>query len=759
MKPIACTTVVSLAVACGCLLAGVVTFTSVSAEDAYTGGWTPGSVLLDSPVEWLFLLSLSFFSVYLSLRQLSCSIRFALAAGVLLVVSFSCALARSPKPSICDLVHHAGKRVCFLGKVDGVLGNGRLIVKPVQALVPGEERLAGRVLVSVRHPNRRHSPSQESATVPPFQVGETVKVTGRVRIPAGKIYPWDFDYRSYLYRDGIFCQCQAWQCLSGKDEVPLTGNDASAFSARYYQQWQKYLQGFREHIVETHRKNIGDRQGALQSAMVIGDKSIELPASIVEKFRDTGLSHLLAASGFNLSIIAGGVYFLARLLGAAPPVRVALAIQSILAFVCLAGPSPSVVRSAIMCSLVLLLRLSYRTVNTGAALSSTLLLMLLCDPLSVMDVGMQLSYAAAAGIIYGASGKNASRRHSKVPIVSTAIDTVRVILLAQAAVLPLQIQYFWEVGVVFLLANLLVDPVVAPITICGFVTAALLLIDYQLSLSSASACALLAPVLDWLIACLDGVSSLGLTYMLAVAERLSSAQGGMIAVGPAGLLAVATYYTTLIALVVALRIKSLRAYALLLWIVGLAILLLRAPLPSTLVVMTTRFVLVIQGDDARIVGGPCLESERLIKFFAVRRLLPEKVPPQDAVHVYRVGDCCVIAGKSASQAVPLRAQYARSFSFADDALSYSAANRGDSKRGSRVQIVWLRGKGSGIKFDGTRGIYLSRCSWGKALVYFLPNENPGNPGSLAVTRLAELLGPLRKSSKVGELTGYLPNQQ
>lgn len=65
----------------------------------------------------------------------------------------------------------------------------------------------------------------------------------------------------------------------------------------------------RKGIINTHISHLGDHSGKLLASIVLGDRAVNLPSKVRDSFRACGLSHLLAASGFNLSILVGSVYF------------------------------------------------------------------------------------------------------------------------------------------------------------------------------------------------------------------------------------------------------------------------------------------------------------------------------------------------------------------------------------------------------------------------------------------------------------------
>ncbi len=129
-----------------------------------------------------------------------------------------------------------------------------------------------------------------------------------------------------------------------------------------------------------------------------------------------------------------------------------------------------------MCTVLLVIKLTKLRAQLLATLASALLITLIADPGALTDVGLQLSYAATAGLILCArplSELICAGRKEK--IIRWFAETVAVVFASQLAVLPIQLVYFWQLGLMFLPANLVITPILAPLTILGFVSSVLAL--------------------------------------------------------------------------------------------------------------------------------------------------------------------------------------------------------------------------------------------------------------------------------------------
>lgn len=192
--------------------------------------------------------------------------------------------------------------------------------------------------------------------------------------------------------------------------------------------------------------------------------------SLRSAFRNAGLSHLTAVSGYNLTIVASAI---THLLAALALPRLAITGTSLLAifiFTLFTGASGSVVRACLMGVLLILVRAGgriplTRNVLLGAALGITLL-----NPSNlVTDLSFQLSLLAITGILYLAPPIR-DLLQNKLPSIAYRLLTTIIAetLGAQLAVMPLLWYYFGQINLLALPINLLVTPFVPFLMFCGF---------------------------------------------------------------------------------------------------------------------------------------------------------------------------------------------------------------------------------------------------------------------------------------------------
>ncbi|MCC8186819.1 MAG: competence protein ComEC family protein [Bacteroides sp.] len=282
--------------------------------------------------------------------------------------------------------------------------------------------------------------------------GDELWISARVRPPANRGNPDEFDYAWYLFRCGIsgtgFVPSGKWQLARHSDTRTL------------YQ----IASDVRGSVLDLYRKlGFEGETYAVLAAVTLGYKQ-ELSEEIRNTYAATGASHILALSGLHIGFLYLLFYYLlVRPVRHRPGIRVAGLLVLILllwGFAFLTGLSPSVVRSVVMFSLLalsLLLPGQALSLNTWAAAG---FLMLLFQPFWLMDVGFQLSFSAVAAILCIQSWLYGKWRIDN-PVGRYLWGLTTVSVAAQIGTLPLILYYFSRFPVWGLLTNLLVVPMVS----------------------------------------------------------------------------------------------------------------------------------------------------------------------------------------------------------------------------------------------------------------------------------------------------------
>ena len=285
-----------------------------------------------------------------------------------------------------------------------------------------------------------------------LRIGDGLSIQSRIR-ENSNWHRGAFDYRRYLEIHGFtgstFVSSWKWQ----KVRVSLEGLSRLERTKLYFLRLRTRL--LKRLAVD---ESSGD-QYAVVAAMALGDKSA-LTKELKEVYAVTGASHVLALSGLHLGII----YTLLSLLIIGrrwQMVSQMLIVLCIWAFVFLVGMSTSVVRSATMLTVYALLSLGYRDKMTVNTLAFTAIVMLMVHPLSLYDVGFQMSFMAVLAILVfmplleGLFPTEYLLTHQSVRWLWSM---VAVSVSAQIGIAPLIAYYFGRFSTFFLLTNFIVIP-------------------------------------------------------------------------------------------------------------------------------------------------------------------------------------------------------------------------------------------------------------------------------------------------------------
>ncbi len=204
-------------------------------------------------------------------------------------------------------------------------------------------------------------------------------------------------------------------------------------------------------------------QRALVPALVDGDDA-ELPEGLEQDFRTTGLTHLTAVSGTNLTLVVGFLLVLARWCGVRRHWLYVVGALGIAGFVLIARTEPSVLRAAVMGTVGLLAMGLNGTHRALRGLGVAVVVLLLVEPALAVSVGFALSVLATAGIVLLAPGwRDALARW----LPRWLAEAIAVPAAAQLACTPVVAAVSGQVSLVAVAANLAVAPLVGPATVLG----------------------------------------------------------------------------------------------------------------------------------------------------------------------------------------------------------------------------------------------------------------------------------------------------
>jgi competence protein ComEC len=290
-----------------------------------------------------------------------------------------------------------------------------------------------------------------------FHYGEILRLRGSLKTPPENE---DFSYRDYLAAKNIHSY------MTSAEVTVLPGRGGSLIYAALYD--------FKEKAFNSIYRIFPDPESSLMAGILLGVDT-GLTQELQQAFKNTGTAHIIAISGFNISIIAGlFVTFFSRFLG--PGRGMLLAVIGIIFYTILVGGDAAVVRAAIMGSLALFAKQIGRRQAALNTLLAVALFMCLWNPLYLWDVGFQLSFFATLGLILYADpfSQFANRIITRVLPTSTGekfaelfAEFVLLTLAAQVTTIPIMAYHFQRISLVSFIANPFILPAQPAVMILG----------------------------------------------------------------------------------------------------------------------------------------------------------------------------------------------------------------------------------------------------------------------------------------------------
>ena len=302
-----------------------------------------------------------------------------------------------------------------------------------------------------------------------FEYGDKIKIYGKLQeiknFSMDTSRPGtDFDYKAYLAKDEIY-----YQFLDPKISVVSRGNGS-------------YIQGklfeIKNSFLDKLNSVIPEPGSSLMGGIILGAKSA-LDKDLTNDFKRVGLIHIVALSGYNVTVVADSLMRVIWFLPLLP--KLIIGSMVIILFALMTGGGSTVMRASLMVLLAMLARATGRIYLVGSALLVAAVGMILYNPkIFVFDISFQLSFLATAGLIFFTPILEkylyliTDRFQLRGMLVST--------LAAQLAVWPIILYKMGNFSLVSIPANLLVGPVIPVTMFLGFLTGFVGYISYYVSL-------------------------------------------------------------------------------------------------------------------------------------------------------------------------------------------------------------------------------------------------------------------------------------
>lgn len=239
-------------------------------------------------------------------------------------------------------------------------------------------------------------------------------------------------------------------------------------------------------IINNINEMLDEKEANVLSGILIGEKA-QIDENIIESFKKSNLSHILAISGMHINYIILGITILSKKQRISKKISYVIIIIFLIIFAIITDFSVSVIRAVIMSCIVIISKLLHMKVDIINTISISLLIILINNPFSIIDVGLELSYVGTIGIIL--FQKQIKSRLEKIlnilnnkNIKKVIIKFLTVSISAQIAIIPIMAVYFNAFSISFLISSIIAIPIVEIILIYGLANIIISLFSMKISM-------------------------------------------------------------------------------------------------------------------------------------------------------------------------------------------------------------------------------------------------------------------------------------
>lgn len=260
--------------------------------------------------------------------------------------------------------------------------------------------------------------------------------------------PGGFNYKDYAASQKIYYQ------------LSLRPNEYMIWKQESPSAWKKILDHLKNQILHTLNQYIpGKKEAAVAEALLIGYKK-NLDKELLQAYSNTGVIHIIAISGLHLGMIYGLLLFLMKPFKNIDSLRwlkPLILLTVIWLFSLLTGASPSILRSAVMFSFIIIGEQQGRTTDIYNSMAASAFGIFCYNPLLLWDIGFQLSYLAVLSIVVF-SKKIQRSLYIKNKLLQYCWELCAVTISAQILTFPILLFYFHQFPVLFIFTNFITVP-------------------------------------------------------------------------------------------------------------------------------------------------------------------------------------------------------------------------------------------------------------------------------------------------------------
>ena len=312
-----------------------------------------------------------------------------------------------------------------------------------------------------------------------LKYGDKIEISGTYSKPETQRNYKGFDYSKYLKQLKIYgtIRCENVELIKHKQANKILE-----------------ITNYISNKIEENTKQILDKEtSSILLGLVLGNKQ-ELDEETQENYRNASMSHILAVSGMHVAYVILGINLIFKNIIGKRNTNI-LNIIVLIFYMFITNFSPSITRAGIMGIIAISSKLIYRKNDIYTSMSISLLLILLNNPFSIQNLGLQLSYGGVIGIIIFNKSilkflknlkiKNKTYKYKIRPLIQKYTDKIKEIisvsLSVQIAIIPIILYNLNIFNPYFLITNLILSFAIGPVIILGFLFIIIACINFSIA--------------------------------------------------------------------------------------------------------------------------------------------------------------------------------------------------------------------------------------------------------------------------------------
>ena len=297
-----------------------------------------------------------------------------------------------------------------------------------------------------------------------LEFGTKIRLAGEYSAPEGQRNFKGYSYKEYLMTKEIYGTVK----IENSNDVETIKKNQSNFFEKMINKLSNLLKRKVEILLP-------ENSASLLKGILLGD-CIDISDDVKENFKECNLSHMLAVSGAHLSYLIIGINLILSKKIFGKRASKIITIFIIIIFMNITNMSPSIERAGISSIICIIASLIHRKPDAINAVAIAMLCTVIKNPLSILNVGMQLSYAGTLSLLMFANGREENNSREIIEnsekgknIKKYLVESIKVTLCANILIMPLTIYKFNTISLNFILANLVAGPLLGLSLILGLI--------------------------------------------------------------------------------------------------------------------------------------------------------------------------------------------------------------------------------------------------------------------------------------------------